>query len=159
MKNLVEWKKSGIFASEIITKKFNIKQNNIMEKIYLVNTNKVISSCRTFDDWTDTDVLKLAETHNSHIIRVFGNLKAFCFCFNANNIPNCKNWYMRVIDTKTVKVNWDSDSDYAEDEDGEIIPTPAKVIDIPKSVKDDDVADYLSDNYGYCVNSWELVAD
>ena len=69
---------------------------------------------------------------------------------------------MRVIDTKTVKVDWDLDSDYAEDEDGEddeIIPNPAEVIDIPKSVNDDDVADYLSDNYGYCVNSWELVAD
>ena len=69
---------------------------------------------------------------------------------------------MRVIDTKTVKVDWDLDSDYAEDEDDEddeIIPNPAEVIDIPKSVNDDDVADYLSDNYGYCVNSWELVAD
>ena len=131
-----------------------------MKKFYFLNVKKaVIASCKHIDNWSDTDIIKLAETNNSHKIRVICGVDALCFNYNQNNIPKQEDWYMKVIDTKTVKVYWDLDGDYAKDEDGEIIPTPAEVIDIPKSVKDDDVADYLSDNYGYCVNSWELVAD
>ena len=36
--------------------------------------------------------------------------------------------------------------------DGETVALP-KIVDVPDGVKADDVADWLSDNYGWCVNS------
>ena len=37
------------------------------------------------------------------------------------------------------------------DDDGENLPTKVK---IPTDIDDEDVADYLSDTYGFCVNYW-----
>ena len=49
-----------------------------------------------------------------------------------------------------VKVNWDTDG-YSAKELG--LP---EIVDMP-AVNMFEVADYLSDKYGYCVNNWEYV--
>ena len=49
-------------------------------------------------------------------------------------------------DTRLIRVDWD--------DDGAMMP---KEISIPNSILDDDVADYLSDTYGFCVNSWHEI--
>jgi len=51
-----------------------------------------------------------------------------------------------------VMVDWDSDGDERSDL-GEDLPQTVKI----PAMKSDDVADYLSDNYGWCVRHWELV--
>ena len=53
---------------------------------------------------------------------------------------NCK-----MKDDRFIKVDWDTD--------GEDCGLPEEVL-VPNFVSDDDVADYLSDIYGFCVNSW-----
>lgn len=45
--------------------------------------------------------------------------------------------------TRMVTVDWDND--------GETLPTKVR---IPTNIADEDVADYLSDTYGFCVNFW-----
>ena len=45
--------------------------------------------------------------------------------------------------TRLILVDWD--------DDGENLPTEVK---IPTDIADEDVADYLSDTYGFCVNGW-----
>lgn len=45
--------------------------------------------------------------------------------------------------TRMVTVDWDND--------GETLPTKVR---IPTKIADEDVADYLSDTYGFCVNFW-----
>ena len=45
--------------------------------------------------------------------------------------------------TRLILVDWD--------DDGENLPTEVK---IPTDIDDEDVADYLSDTYGFCVNGW-----
>lgn len=49
-------------------------------------------------------------------------------------------------DMRLIRVDWD--------DDGAMMP---KEISIPNSILDDDVADYLSDTYGFCVNSWHEI--
>ena len=49
-------------------------------------------------------------------------------------------------DTRLIRVDWD--------DDGAMMP---KEISIPNSILDDDVADYLSDTYDFCVNSWHEI--
>ena len=53
----------------------------------------------------------------------------------------------KIVETKTFKVsvNWDTDNQKVD------LP---KIVEIPNYVEDDDVADYLSDEYGWCVNSY-----
>lgn len=51
--------------------------------------------------------------------------------------------------TRTVKVDWDDDQEiYGESG----LPT---VVNVPTDIPDEDVADWLTDEYGFCVNSWE----
>ena len=50
-----------------------------------------------------------------------------------------------IEETRTVNVDWNTDN--------EDIDLP-KGVEVPTSVKDEEVADWLSDNYGWCVNSW-----
>ena len=45
--------------------------------------------------------------------------------------------------TRLILVDWD--------DDGENLPTKVK---IPTDIDDEDVANYLSDTYGFCVNFW-----
>ena len=45
--------------------------------------------------------------------------------------------------TRLILVDWD--------DDGVNLPTKVK---IPTDIDDEDVADYLSDTYGFCVNGW-----
>ena len=47
----------------------------------------------------------------------------------------------------TVKVDWDVD----DKDDLKYLP---KTVTIPGNVKDEDVSDWLSDEYGFCVNAW-----
>jgi len=62
-------------------------------------------------------------------------------------------WYdANAIEEETlvegeIMVEWDTDDE---------TPDLPKTVKIP-AMKSDDVADYLSDNYGWCVNNWELV--
>lgn len=49
-------------------------------------------------------------------------------------------------DMRLIRVDWD--------DDGAMMP---KEISIPSSILDDDVADYLSDTYGFCVNFWHEI--
>ena len=50
---------------------------------------------------------------------------------------------------KKVKVNWETDG---------ISPNKfhlPSIVDVPSVIDDEDVTDWLSDNYGFLVNSWE----
>lgn len=47
--------------------------------------------------------------------------------------------------TLKVSVNWDTD--------GEKVDLP-DVVEIPKYIDDDEIANYLSDEFGWCVNSY-----
>ena len=49
---------------------------------------------------------------------------------------------------RTVGVEWDTDG-----MDPEELDLPVAV-EIPGELDDEDVADYLSDHYGYCVKGW-----
>ena len=54
-----------------------------------------------------------------------------------------------MMNTRTVKVDWDDDQEiYGESG----LPTEVQV---PADLDDEDVADWLSEKYGFCVNSWE----
>lgn len=54
-----------------------------------------------------------------------------------------------LVKTKKIKVIWDVD-----DED-ELADLPG-VVDVPAGIGDDSVSDWLSDNYGYCVEYWDF---
>ena len=56
---------------------------------------------------------------------------------------------------KAVNIDWCLDNDdYINVNEQDILP-PTEV-DIPYGVEEDDVVDYLSDEYGYLVNSFEI---
>ena len=48
-------------------------------------------------------------------------------------------------DDRIVTVDWDTD--------GENVELPKEIL-VPGFISDDEVSDYLSDIYGFCVNSW-----
>lgn len=50
-------------------------------------------------------------------------------------------------ETRTVRIEWDTDG-----VDPESLDLP-KEIDIPLCIDKDEIADMLSDEYGYCINS------
>lgn len=59
-----------------------------------------------------------------------------------------------------IRVDWDLTDD---DNDGEAytleeVGIPA-VVEVPDDIPEEDVSDYLSDNYGWCVNSWRLIQE
>lgn len=62
---------------------------------------------------------------------------------------NCKSIQIIEIDTSfcLVLVDWDTDGEEVADLD--------TLIAIPKDLEEEEVADYLSDEYGWCVESWE----
>lgn len=49
----------------------------------------------------------------------------------------------------TVKVNWCSDYYYPCD--------LKKIVDIPDNIEEEDIANYISDEYGYDVQSFEIL--
>lgn len=51
------------------------------------------------------------------------------------------------MNTRLIRVDWDTDSE--EDANG----LPATVS-IPEDMDDEDITEYLSDEYGFCVNAW-----
>ena len=51
-----------------------------------------------------------------------------------------------------VKVDWD----IAEDDTDETVELP-DVVEIPEDIDEEDITDWLSDTYNYCVNDWEYV--
>lgn len=56
---------------------------------------------------------------------------------------------------KAINIDWCLDNDdYINLNEQDILP-PTEV-DIPYGVDEDDIADYLSDEYGYLVNSFEI---
>ena len=52
------------------------------------------------------------------------------------------------IPAKTISVEWDTDG-----MDEEELDLPGEV-EVPGYVDEDDIADYISDIYGFCVKSW-----
>ena len=52
------------------------------------------------------------------------------------------------VTMKTVGVEWDTDG-----MDEEELDLPSEV-EVPSEIDDEDVADYLSDTYGFCVKGW-----
>lgn len=80
------------------------------------------------------------------------------FCYRENNNKNkiidedsireeFEAKLKKIIESNTMKVsvNWETD--------GEIVDLP-KVVEIPNYVIDEEIADYLSDKYGWLVNSY-----
>ena len=59
------------------------------------------------------------------------------------SVEMCEKLNVEDGNTRLVLVDWD--------DDGENLPTKVK---IPTDIADEDVADYLSDTYGFCVNGW-----
>ena len=55
-----------------------------------------------------------------------------------------------------VKVNWDTTDD--EHPDGQDAGLP-KIVDVPDDLLPDDIADWLSDQYGWCVNSLNQIEE
>ena len=53
------------------------------------------------------------------------------------------------MNTKKVRVYWDVDPDLIVEELG--LPD---IVEVPESMDDDDIADYLSNKYGYCIESY-----
>ncbi len=49
---------------------------------------------------------------------------------------------------RIIKVDWDTDG-----EDPKELNLPEEVL-VPGFVPDEDVSDYCSDIYGFCINSW-----
>ena len=59
------------------------------------------------------------------------------------SVEMCEKLNVEDGNTRFIMVDWD--------DDGENLPTKVK---IPTDIDDEDVADYLSDTYGFCVNGW-----
>lgn len=59
---------------------------------------------------------------------------------------------MKSTDKKrTIKVDWDDDQEiYGESG----LPT---VVSVPADLPEEDIADYLTNEYGFLVNSWEEI--
>ena len=54
---------------------------------------------------------------------------------------------INASDTIRVQVDWDVD----DVEDLESLPS---VVEVPDGVEENDICDWISDNYGFCINSW-----
>lgn len=50
-----------------------------------------------------------------------------------------------------VKVLWDLEDGF----ENEVNYLPA-IVDVPQDIDDKDISDWLSDNFDFCVKSWEL---
>lgn len=61
----------------------------------------------------------------------------------AVSVEMCEKLNGKNESTRTIMVDWDDDGE----------GMPAKV-NVSTDIADEDVADYLSDTYGFCVNSW-----
>lgn len=48
---------------------------------------------------------------------------------------------------RLVKVDWDVD------DESDLADLP-EVVEVPFDMDDDDISDWLSDEYGFCVNAW-----
>lgn len=59
------------------------------------------------------------------------------------SVEMCEKLNVEDGNTRFIMVDWD--------DDGENMPTKVK---IPTDITDEDVADYLSDTYEFCVNYW-----
>ena len=62
---------------------------------------------------------------------------------------------------KAYDIKWDvSDDDYDEEEEKEIIETLPKEVEIPDGMDDiDDISDWLSDEFGFCLYGFGLLDD
>lgn len=57
---------------------------------------------------------------------------------------------------KAVKIVWDIDrDDYINLSEQDMLP-PTEV-ELPDDIQEDDIADWLSDSYNWCVNSFEII--
>ena len=79
-------------------------------------------------------------------------IKIFAYIKNNHYLCIVKLKIEKEIKTmRKVIVNWDTDG-YTLEECG-----LEEVVEIPNNIKEDEIADYLSDEYGYCVESFYFV--
>lgn len=126
-----------------------------MLKVYIVSAHAEILDNRSFKDLTNEEIKKLVET-DPYNVQVFNSLESFQFDWNVDNLFYPSESYIRIIDepevgeakigTFMVSVEWDTDGEDVKD-----LPT---IVAVPKEIEDEDVTDWLSDNYGWCVYSW-----
>lgn len=57
-------------------------------------------------------------------------------------------------DERLIYVKWDVSNSEFETFTDECVP---RRVYVPMSIEEDDIADYLSDKYGYCVESFEIL--
>lgn len=129
-----------------------------MLKVYIVSAHAKILDKRSFKDLTNEEIKKLVET-DPYNVQVYNSLENFQFDWNADNLLYPSESYIRIIDepevgeaktsTFMVSVEWDTDGEDVKD-----LPT---TIAVPNEIEDYDVADWLSDNYGWCVYSWRVL--
>ena len=50
---------------------------------------------------------------------------------------------------RKVFITWDTTNE--DDDDNTLTPTLPKEVDVPDAIPPDEIADYLSDTYGFCV--------
>ena len=142
------FKKIAYLCIRIRNNKFNHLKIRFMEKVFLVNVKVVIGSCRDFGSWSDEDILKLASTSFSDKVRVFGGLRAFCYAYETEALPSPRKWHLRVIDTRKVYVEWETD-----DIPNHSLPVE---VEVPAKVLSEEMADWLSNHYDHCVNCWKF---
>lgn len=53
------------------------------------------------------------------------------------------------METKKIKVEWS-----CEPEEREYVP---EIVEVPSTLEEHLITDYLSDTYGFCVNYWDYV--
>ena len=53
-------------------------------------------------------------------------------------------------------IDWDTENDdFLEYDEDDALDLPTEV-EIPNDIEEDDITDYLSDTYGFCVNSYSI---
>jgi len=129
-----------------------------MLKVYIVYAHAEILDKRNFEDLTNEEIKKLVET-DPYDVQVYNSLESFQFDWNADNLYYPSESYIRIIDepelgeakisTFIVSVEWDTDGKDVKD-----LPT---IIAVPNEIEYDDVADWLSDHYGWCVYGWRML--
>ena len=57
---------------------------------------------------------------------------------------------------KAINIIWDIEVEDCQEYDDDDLGLPNEV-DIPNDIEDDYIADYLSDEYGFCVETFEIL--
>lgn len=59
---------------------------------------------------------------------------------------------------KAINIDWDiTGDDYINLNEQDLLPPTS--VELPDDIEEDDIVDFLSDEYGWCVNSFEIDND